>query len=192
VDWTAIVTAIGTLLGGLALPLAFIQLGALRQDRLRAQINKVGAWADDPLKVDVSEQVPADWKIPLAVRNSSELPIVLQDVIVAVQPRKGTGLSIGASDQPIPLKDMWGPEVILATLVILETVAPGDTWRRRSAYYKRRPHEPKMAPRPVIVRIAVTDAAGRSWEIRRAGPPRRVTWWRQIRRDARLAKKHTG
>lgn len=50
VDWTATVTAIGTLLGGLALPLAFIQLAALRQDRLRAQINKVGAWGGDARK----------------------------------------------------------------------------------------------------------------------------------------------
>jgi hypothetical protein len=32
VDWAAI-EAVGTVLAGLALPLAFIQLGALRQDR---------------------------------------------------------------------------------------------------------------------------------------------------------------
>jgi hypothetical protein len=36
VQWTDWATAIGALLGGLALPLAFVQLGALRQDRLRA------------------------------------------------------------------------------------------------------------------------------------------------------------
>jgi hypothetical protein len=36
VIWWVAITAIGTVLAGLALPLAFIQLGALRQDRLRA------------------------------------------------------------------------------------------------------------------------------------------------------------
>jgi hypothetical protein len=41
VNWAAI-TAVGTVLAGLALPLAFFQLGALRQDRLRAQVSKVG------------------------------------------------------------------------------------------------------------------------------------------------------
>lgn len=37
-SWTDIVTAIGAVLAGLALPLAFIQLGALRQDRPRARM----------------------------------------------------------------------------------------------------------------------------------------------------------
>jgi hypothetical protein len=75
VDWTATVTAIGTLLGGLALPLAFIQLGALRQDRLRAQINKVGVWPATPEKVRDAEQGQSEWKVSLNIRNSSELPV---------------------------------------------------------------------------------------------------------------------
>ena len=37
-------TAFGTLAAGLALPLAFIQLGSLRRDRLRGQVDKVAAW----------------------------------------------------------------------------------------------------------------------------------------------------
>jgi hypothetical protein len=51
VNWAA-VTAIGTVLAGLALPLAFVRLGALRQDRLRAQVSKVGAWTGAPEKMD--------------------------------------------------------------------------------------------------------------------------------------------
>jgi hypothetical protein len=51
VNWAAI-TAIGTVLAGLALPLAFIQLGGLRQDRLRGQVSKVGAWTGTPEQMD--------------------------------------------------------------------------------------------------------------------------------------------
>lgn len=47
VIWWVAITAIGTVLAGLALPLAFIQLGALRQDRLRGQISKVGVWVGE-------------------------------------------------------------------------------------------------------------------------------------------------
>ena len=43
-DWATTLTAAGALLGGLALPIAFIQLGAQRRDVLRAQVDKVGAW----------------------------------------------------------------------------------------------------------------------------------------------------
>jgi hypothetical protein len=48
-SWTDIVTAIGTVLAGLALPLAFIQLGALRQVGTVEQQNKeTGLWAIRP------------------------------------------------------------------------------------------------------------------------------------------------
>lgn len=72
--WAAI-TAIGTVLAGLALPLAFVQLGALRQDRLRAQVSKVGIWLGDipPLEPDTQA-----WNITILIRNSSELPVIVQ------------------------------------------------------------------------------------------------------------------
>lgn len=44
-EWATTITAAGAFLGGLALPIAFLQLGAQRQDRLRAQVGKIGASA---------------------------------------------------------------------------------------------------------------------------------------------------
>lgn len=60
VSWAA-VTGIGAVLAGLALPLAFIQLGALRQDRLRAQVSRVGAWTGTPHDVGQESVI---WSIP--------------------------------------------------------------------------------------------------------------------------------
>jgi hypothetical protein len=79
VDWAlvwAAVTAIGTVLAGLALPLAFIQIGALRQDRLRAQISKVGVWID--MKWTKSETPKLQAR--LHVHNASELPVDIKRV----------------------------------------------------------------------------------------------------------------
>ena len=47
--WATIITSTGALLGGLAIVIAFVQLGSQREDRLRAQISKIGVWtqADD-------------------------------------------------------------------------------------------------------------------------------------------------
>jgi hypothetical protein len=73
--WAA-VTAIGTILAGLALPLAFIQIGALRQDRLRAQISKVGVWID--MKWTKSET--PELQARLLVHNASELPVEIKRV----------------------------------------------------------------------------------------------------------------
>jgi len=48
--WATTITSTGALLGGLAIVIAFIQLGNQREDQLRAQISKVSVWiqADDP------------------------------------------------------------------------------------------------------------------------------------------------
>ena len=121
-DWTTTVTAIGTLLGGLALPLAFIQLGALRQDRLRAQINKVGAWGVTPERLHEAEQGQPGWKISLSVRNSSELPIVIQQVKVAVQAQRGRRLSFASIGQPVAFSRKWGYEESLPPVFPRETV----------------------------------------------------------------------
>jgi hypothetical protein len=81
--WTDIVTATGTVLAGLALPLAFIQLGALRQDRLRAQVSKVRAWTGAP---DQSGKESALWTIPVLIRDGSELPAQVDAVDLVVRP----------------------------------------------------------------------------------------------------------
>jgi len=49
IHWATIITSTGALLGGLAIVIALIQLGNQREDRLRAQISKIGVWtqADD-------------------------------------------------------------------------------------------------------------------------------------------------
>jgi|SRR5215472_9675416 len=74
-SWAA-VTAIGTVLAGLALPLAFIQIGALRRDRLRAQISKIGVWID--MKWTKSET--PELQARLLIHNASELPVELKRV----------------------------------------------------------------------------------------------------------------
>ena len=105
VPWDAI-SAIGSVLGGLAIVLAFVQLGAQRQDRLRAQISKVGIWVGEwePAPTRANEQ---PWTIPVHVRNSSELPVMVLEVSLHVTPRDGHGKK--------------------APLQPLETIAPGRT-----------------------------------------------------------------
>jgi len=82
VNWAAI-TAIGTVLAGLALPLAFIQLGALRQDRLREQVSKLGVWAEVP---EATDEEPGSWTISVRIRNGSELPIRVDTVDLIIRP----------------------------------------------------------------------------------------------------------
>lgn len=93
VNWVA-VTAVGTVLADLALPLALIQLGALRQDRLRAQVSKVGAWIGT---VEQMDEKTGSWTIPVLIRNGSELPVRVDSVDVAVPsvcyPCPGSSLS---------------------------------------------------------------------------------------------------
>ena len=76
VNWAAI-TAVGTVLAGVPLPLAFVQLGALRQDRLRGQVGKVGAWTGEPKTMGDEQGM---WTIPVLVRNGSELPVRVDDL----------------------------------------------------------------------------------------------------------------
>jgi hypothetical protein len=46
--WLEAAADVGTVAAGLALPLAFVQLGGLRRDRLRGQVDKVAAWPEEP------------------------------------------------------------------------------------------------------------------------------------------------
>lgn len=45
VHWATIITSLGSLLSGLAIVIAFWQLGSQREERLRAQVSKIGVWA---------------------------------------------------------------------------------------------------------------------------------------------------
>jgi hypothetical protein len=139
VNWATAITAVGALLGGLALPLAFIQLGALRQDRLRAQISKVGIWVGEwePAPTRANEQ---PWKIPVHVRNSSELPVMVLEVRLYVAPRDGHGKTV--------------------TLQPQETITPGQDWEGTCEYREEPVRENQEPLPPFIRRATVADAAG--------------------------------
>ena len=81
-SWAA-VTAIGTVLAGLALPLAFIQIGALRRDRLRAQISKVGVWVD----MQWTKSETPELQARLLIHNASELPVEIKRVELDIDGR---------------------------------------------------------------------------------------------------------
>jgi hypothetical protein len=177
-SWTDIVTTIGTVLAGLALPLAFFQLGVLRQDRLRAQVSKVGIWTGAS---DQAGEERGSWTVPVFIRNGSELPVRVDTVDLAAQ--------------------AWGYERVLAapegttevdyymdrrvgesgkTYIAPGTIAPGDAWSTDWA------SEPEiifdqLQPKASITRVVITDAAGYQWEVRsgKVGPARRVRRWQR-------------
>ena len=155
--WAAI-TAIGTVFAGLALPLAFVQLGALRQDRLREQISKIGAWTETDEMEGATPSQPG-WNITLFIRNNSKLPV---DVGVA-------GLNLRPSEP-----ENGDKNIVLAAGLI----PPETTWHRTEEYRPEPlPDTPLglLWPRVTINLILVTDAAGLQWSIsqHRTGPPRR-------------------
>jgi hypothetical protein len=179
VIWWVAITAIGTVLAGLALPLAFFQLGALRQDRLRAQVGKVGAWTGAP---EQTGEEPGLWTVPVLIRNGSELPVRVDSVDVVVTP--------------------WGYEHVLAapegttevdyyavkrlgdsheTYFAPGTIAPGETRSLQYAYEPEVQFSRPEPPKASVTRAVITDAAGYQWEMRsgKAGPVRRVQRWRR-------------
>jgi hypothetical protein len=193
VDWAAI-TAIGTVLAGLALPLAFVQLEAQRRERLRAQVSQVGAWTriygvseegDWPApRILVGEPAPERWRIEVAVRNSSQLPVLINKVELNVRtwgydlvPRNAAGTNFDASKRFADTRTMLA--------FVNETIEPEFTQTQsptpvsREADYTDGSFELPQPPIVSINVIVVTDASGRLWEIRpsKARPPRRVPWW---------------
>ena len=101
------ITAVGALLGGLALPLAFVQLGALRQDRLRAQVAKIGAWAKTQGWATAPEQPatepgPVEWAVQPFIRNSSELPVTADTTELSVRPWGYNLVPSGAGGERVP------------------------------------------------------------------------------------------
>jgi hypothetical protein len=185
-SWTDVVTAVGTVLAGLALPLAFVQLGALRRDQLREQVGKVGAWTGTPEQQDDTPALPVNgrpsWSIPVRVRNGSDLPVQVDAVDLVIQP---WGYMLTQPPKPTrgveyPVQKKTGdsnPDHFTPG-----TVAPGDTWSGTSkSYYAEGQFDQPNPPMASVIRVVVTDAAGYQWEIRSAkpGPARRVRQWRR-------------
>jgi hypothetical protein len=184
VHWAAIVTSIGAVLGGLAIVLAFVQLGAQRQDRLRAQVSRIGVWALKPEKVPTDDPDQSEWAISLCIRNSSELPVRVFTADLTVQ-------SFGhqralAEDGRTPL-DAYAINVTRESQPIHfypGTIAPEDTWRDEQRYRR----DASFDMTDVVIRlrrlyVVVVDAAGRRWEMfpDSGSPPRlyrrRPLWW---------------
>jgi hypothetical protein len=122
VDWTAII-AIGTVLGGLVLPLAFLQLEAQRRDRLRAQVSKIGAWTriemesgqayvPAPRILPHAETSARRWRVVMSLRNSSELPAVIHRVELSVTPWGYNFVQTDAGLEPVADKKYGRPSTI--------------------------------------------------------------------------------
>jgi hypothetical protein len=158
-SWTDIVTAVGTVLAGLALPLAFIQLGALRQDRLREQVSKVGGWAGAPEQQQMGAE-PRIWTIPVFIRNGSGLPVRVDAFDLAARDGRDDPLPPGVSD----------------TSLVPGTIPPEETWRGHFDHSSSGIFDPPRLPMVSVIRIVVTDAAGHQWETLagRPGPARLV------------------
>ncbi len=182
VNWTptwAGVTAIGTVLAGFALPLAFIQLGALRQDRLRAQVSKVGGWVGTP---EQESGETRSWSIPVRVRNGSELPVRIDALDLTIRPwgyRRALAAPEGTTEVDYYMDKRFGSSH--QTYFAPGTIAPGDTWGGYYGYGARSDFERPQPPMAFIARVVITDAAGYQWEVRsgKVGPARRVHRWRR-------------
>ena len=181
VNWAAI-TAIGTVFAGLALPLAFFQLGALRRDQLRAQVSKVGAWTGEPGQMGEMGEESGMWTIPVLVRNGSELPVrvdVLRLDIRAWGYERVLAVPEGTSEVQYYMNKRVGESESAG--VVPGTIAPGETWSMDCAYQPETIFDRPQPPRASVTRVVITDAAGYQWEVQsgRAGPARRVRQWRR-------------
>lgn len=175
--WAAI-TAFGTVLAGLALPLAFIQLRALRQDRLRTQVSKVGAWTGQPRRTD---EVTSSWTIPLLVRNGSELPVWVNAVGMNIDPGQVVRSQTVRRVRGVPVAEE-APESDRLRRTQFHTspgaVAPGETWQKEITFDPGA-HTRHLAA--AVYHVAIIDTAGHQWEMRpgAAGPARLVRRERQ-------------
>jgi hypothetical protein len=191
VDWAA-VTAIGTVLAGLALPLAFIQLDAQRRERLRAQVSKVGGWTqiygvfedgERPVRrLLVTVPAPEYWRVNLYLRNSSELPVVISRVELHV---RDWGYDLAPTDAgPDRYASKRFGDTRTISMLVGATIGPESTQDdSKDWYYADGSFERPQPPMVSINLIVVTDAAGHLWEMRpsKGRPPRQVHWWRRKR-----------
>jgi hypothetical protein len=128
VNWAAI-TAIGTVLAGLALPLAFIQLGALFQDRRRGQVSKVGAWTGEPVQTEEMDEEPGLWMVPVLVRNGSELPVRVDALDLDIWSwgyRRVLAAPEGTTEVDYYIEKRSDAREPVG--VVPGTIAPGETW----------------------------------------------------------------
>jgi hypothetical protein len=192
--WATIITSTGALLGGLAIVIAFIQLGNQREDRLRAQISKIGVWT----QADDARMAPdqAQWQITLFIQNASELPVEVHVAELAIDTLGYQNVLASAGGEPPQLYADKRTGPVKPAYFFAGTISPGQKWHGEQKYTPDGHFDTIVRPRISIIRLAITDAAGRQWEVRpyRGRPPRRVRWrsewpWRRGRLSAPGADK---
>jgi hypothetical protein len=175
VNWAAI-SAIGSVLSGLAILIAFIQLDNQRRDRLRAQISQIGVWAQADASADQT-----GWEITLFVKNASELPVEVHLAALAIDTLGFREVLASADGAPPQLYADKRTGPTKHAFFVPGTIAPGHKWHRTQDHAPEGDFDGVLRPRISITELAVTDAAGRQWHMRpdRGGPPRRVRWGRE-------------
>jgi hypothetical protein len=197
VNWAAI-SAIGSVLSGAAILIAFIQLDNQRRERLRAQINQIGVWAQ--ADTTGTREQPG-WRITLFIKNASELPVDVHNAALAIEISAALAIEalgfreVHASAEG-ELYDDKGTGPTKHYLFFPRTIPPGHKWHGEIAYTPGGDFADLLRPRINIEELQITDAAGREWDMRpsQGGPARRVhsgrEWpWRRGRLPSPGASK---
>jgi hypothetical protein len=177
--WATIITSTGALLGGLAIVIAFLQLGNQREDRLRAQISKIGVWTQtDDLRMAPDQP---EWQITLFIQNASELPVEVHVAELAIDTLGYKNVLASAGREPPQLFASKRAGPVKPAHFFPGTIPPGRKWHKEQKYKPDGDFDTIMQPRISIIQLAVTDAAGRQWDMRpsRGKPPRRIRWGRK-------------
>jgi hypothetical protein len=185
VNWAAIwaaISAIATLLGSAAIVLAFIQFRAQREDQRRAQISKVGVWTSTVLLEDEPPPDEPTWVATLFIRNASELPIQVHLAELAITEWGSKWIRARAPGEPLRVRADEQTEITQPAFYFPRAIPPGHTWEGTYTGTSQNAGHTPMEPQISIIQIAITDAAGRQWDMRpyRGRPPRRIRWreWR--------------
>jgi hypothetical protein len=176
VNWAAI-AAVGSVLSGLAVLLAFYQLSRQREDRLRSQISRIGVWAQSH---HLDPELPA-WQMTLFIQNASELPVEVHVAELAIDTLGYRVVLASAGGDPPRLYADKRTGPTKPAYFFPGTIPPGHRWHDEHEYSPEGDFDTVMRPRISIIQLAVTDAAGRQWDMRpyRGRPPRRVRWRRE-------------
>lgn len=124
--WATIITSTGALLGGLAIVIAFIQLGNQREDRLRAQVSRIGVWtqADD---MRMASDQPR-WQITLFIQNASELPVEVHVAELAIDTLGYKNIPASVSGEPPQLYAHKRTGPVRPAYFFPGTIPPGHKW----------------------------------------------------------------
>ncbi len=162
--WATIITSTGALLGGLAIVIAFIQLGNQREDRLRAQVSKIGVWtqADD---MRMAPDQP-EWQITLFIQNASELPVEVHVAELAIDTLGYQNVLARVGGEPPQLYASKRTGPVKPAYFFPGTVPPGRKWHGEQKYAPDGDFSTVQRPRIGIIQLAITDAAGRQWDMR--------------------------